>query len=292
MNIAAVLWDMNPVAFSLGSLELRWYSILFALAFVAGYCILKTVVFDKEKVPVSYLDRLALYVFLGVLIGARLGHCLFYEPSYYLSHPIEMLLPIKSTAEGWQFTGYQGLASHGGAVGILIAIWLYSRKTKLPVFWVLDRLVIIVALAGLFIRLGNLMNSEIYGVPTGSDWGFVFLRNGEQVAKHPTQLYEATAYFLCFLVLLFCYLHAKRKPKNGVLFGMFLVIVFTSRLIIEHWKEVQESWEASMALNMGQILSLPFIVAGIVILVLAFMNKTGRVADIASLKLEDKTKKK
>ena len=203
-----------------------------------------------------------------------------------------MLLPIKSTAEGWQFTGYQGLASHGGAIGILIAIWLYSRKTKLPVFWVLDRLVIIVALAGLFIRLGNLMNSEIYGVPTGSDWGFVFLRNGEQLAKHPTQLYEATAYFLCFLVLLFCYLHAKRKPKNGVLFGMFLVIVFASRLIIEHWKEVQESWEASMALNMGQILSLPFIVAGIVILVLAFMNKTGRVADIASLNLEDKTKKK
>lgn len=159
-------------------------------------------------------------------------------------------------------------------------------------FWVLDRLVIIVALAGAFIRLGNLANSEIYGVATGSDWGFVFLRNDEQVAKHPTQLYEATAYLFCFAVLLFCYLHTKRKPKNGVLFGLFLVMVFTSRLIIEHWKEVQESWEASMALNMGQILSIPFILAGIVVLAAAFCNKTGRIADIASLKLEEKTNKK
>lgn len=292
MNLAAIIWDMDPVAFSIGSLELRWYSLLFVTAFIAGYAILKKVVFEKEKVPTNYLDTLAFYVFLGVLIGARLGHCLFYEPSYYLSNPLEMLLPIKITDDGWRFIGYQGLASHGGAIGILLAVWLYSRKTKLPMFWVLDRLVIIVALAGLFIRLGNLANSEIYGVATKGDWGFIFVRNHEMIPKHPTQLYEAGAYFLCFLILILYYLFKKRKPRNGVLFGGFLVMVFTSRLIIEHWKEVQEAWEASMALNMGQILSIPFIVAGILILTLAFMNKTGKIVDIPSLKLKDETKKK
>lgn len=291
MNLAAIIWDMDPVAFSIGSLELRWYSLLFVTAFIAGYAILKKVVFEKEKVPTPYLDTLAFYVFLGVLIGARLGHCLFYEPSYYLSNPLEMLLPIKITDDGWRFIGYQGLASHGGAIGILLAVWLYSRKTKLPMFWVLDRLVIIVALAGLFIRLGNLANSEIYGVATKGDWGFIFVRNHEMIPKHPTQLYEATAYFLCFVILIAYYLFKQRKPKNGVLFGGFLVMVFTSRLIIEHWKEVQEAWEASMALNMGQILSLPFIVAGILFLVLAFMNKTGKIVDIASLKLKEDKKK-
>ena len=179
MNLAAVVWDFDPIAISIGSLELRWYSLLFALAFVAGYLILSKVVFDKEKVPQNYLDKLAFYVFFGVLVGARLGHCLFYEPSYYLSHPIEMLLPVKIDEAGWHFIGYQGLASHGGAIGILIAVWLYCRKTKLPILWVLDRLVLIVALAGAFIRLGNLANSEIYGLATGSDYGFIFVQNGE-----------------------------------------------------------------------------------------------------------------
>ena len=202
-----------------------------------------------------------------------------------------MLLPIKITDEGWRFIGYQGLASHGGAIGILVSVWLYSRKTKLPMLWVLDRLVIIVALAGMFIRLGNLANSEIYGVATKSNLGFVFAQNGEMIPKHPTQLYEAGAYFLCFVILIAYYLFKQRKPKNGVLFGGFLIMVFTSRLIIEHWKEVQEAWEASMVLNMGQILSLPFIVAGILFLFLAFMNKTGKIVDIASLKLKEDKKK-
>ncbi len=293
MSISAVVWDFNPIAFSIGALELRWYSLFFALAFILGYIILKKVVFDKEGVPVSLLDKLAFYVFLGVLIGARLGHCLFYEPSYYLAHPIEMLLPIGIDSQGgWHFTGYQGLASHGGAIGILLAVWLYSRKTRLPVFWVLDRLVIIVALAGMFIRLGNLANSEIYGVATESNWGFVFALNGERVPKHPTQLYEASAYFLSFVFLLSYYICTKRKPRNGVLFGAFLVLIFVSRLIIEHWKEVQEAWEQAMVLNMGQILSIPFIVVGIVVLVLSFLGKTGKTPDIAALNLKDEEKKK
>lgn len=268
----AIIWDFNPLLFGF----LRWYSLLFALAFVAGYLILQKIIFQKENIPNSYLDKLAVYVFLGVLIGARLGHCLFYEPSYYLNNIVEMILPIAQTQDGWKFVGYQGLASHGGAIGILIAIWLYARKTKLTMLWTLDRLVIVVALAGLFIRLGNLCNSEIYGIATNSDWGFIFVRNGETVAKHPTQLYEAIAYFITFAVLLFIYIKQKTRVIPGTLFSLFLILAFTSRLIIENWKEVQEAWEANMALNMGQILSIPFIAIGIVILILSLLGKTGK----------------
>lgn len=268
----AIIWDFNPLLFGF----LRWYSLLFALAFVAGYLILQKIIFQKENIPNSYLDKLAVYVFLGVLIGARLGHCLFYEPSYYLNNIVEMILPIAQTQDEWKFVGYQGLASHGGAIGILIAIWLYARKTKLTMLWTLDRLVIVVALAGLFIRLGNLCNSEIYGIATNSDWGFIFVRNGETVAKHPTQLYEAIAYFITFTVLLFIYIKQKTRVIPGTLFSLFLILAFTSRLIIENWKEVQEAWEANMALNMGQILSIPFIAIGIVILILSLLGKTGK----------------
>ncbi len=275
----AVIWDFEPQLFGF----LRWYSLLFAIAFVAGYLILQKIIFKKENISNAYLDKLSVYVFLGVLIGARLGHCLFYEPSYYLNHIIEMLLPIAQTPDGWKFSGYQGLASHGGAIGILIAIWLYARKTKLTMFWTLDRLVIVVALAGFFIRLGNLCNSEIYGVATNSDWGFIFVRNGETIAKHPTQLYEAIAYFITFIILLFIYLKQKTKVIPGSLFSLFLILVFTSRLIIENWKEVQEAWEANIALNMGQILSLPFIATGIVIFILAIMGKTGKPLDTSKI---------
>lgn len=268
----AIIWDFNPLLFGF----LRWYSLLFALAFVAGYLILQKIIFQKENIPNSYLDKLAVYVFLGVLIGARLGHCLFYEPSYYLNNIVEMILPIAQTQDGWKFVGYQGLASHGGAIGILIAIWLYARKTKLTMLWTLDRLVIVVALAGLFIRLGNLCNSEIYGIATNSDWGFIFVRNGETVAKHPTQLYEAIAYLITFAILLFIYIKQKTRVIPGTLFSLFLILAFTSRLIIENWKEVQEAWEANMALNMGQILSIPFIAIGIVILILSLLGKTGK----------------
>jgi prolipoprotein diacylglyceryl transferase len=275
----AIIWNFEPTLFGF----IRWYSLLFALAFVAGYVILQKVVFQKENIPNTYLDKLSVYVFLGVLIGARLGHCLFYEPNYYLNHIIEMLLPIVQTPDGWKFVGYQGLASHGGAIGIIIAIWLYARKTKLNMFWTLDRLVIIVALAGLFIRLGNLCNSEIYGVATNSDWGFIFVRNGETLAKHPTQLYEAIAYFITFIILLLIYIKSNRKVVPGRLFSLFLILAFTSRLIIENWKEVQEAWEANMILNMGQILSIPFIAIGIVIFILGFCGKTGKPLDVSKV---------
>lgn len=278
----AIVWDFNPMLFGI----VRWYSLLFALAFVAGYILLQKAVFQKENLSTALLDKLSIYVFLGVLIGARLGHCLFYEPTYYLSsfsHFIEMLLPISQTPEGWKFTGYQGLASHGGAIGIIIAIYFYARKTKLTILWTLDRLVIVVALAGLFIRLGNLCNSEIYGVATNSNWGFIFVRNGETIAKHPTQLYEAISYFITFIILLFTYIKNNRKTIPGLLFSLFLILAFTSRLIIENWKEVQEAWEANMILNMGQILSIPFILIGIIILILSILGKTGKPLDTSKI---------
>lgn len=278
----AIVWDFNPMLFGI----VRWYSLLFALAFVAGYILLQKAVFQKENLSTALLDKLSIYVFLGVLIGARLGHCLFYEPTYYLSsfsHFIEMLLPISQTPEGWKFTGYQGLASHGGAIGIIIAIYFYARKTKLTILWTLDRLVIVVALAGLFIRLGNLCNSEIYGIATNSNWGFIFIRNGETIAKHPTQLYEAISYFITFIILLFTYIKNNRKTIPGLLFSLFLILAFTSRLIIENWKEVQEAWEANMILNMGQILSIPFILIGIIILILSILGKTGKPLDTSKI---------
>lgn len=278
----AIVWDFNPMLFGI----VRWYSLLFALAFVAGYILLQKAVFQKENLSTALLDKLSIYVFLGVLIGARLGHCLFYEPTYYLSsfsHFIEMLLPISQTPEGWKFTGYQGLASHGGAIGIIIAIYFYARKTKLTMLWTLDRLVIVVALAGLFIRLGNLCNSEIYGIATNSNWGFIFIRNGETIAKHPTQLYEAISYFITFIILLFTYIKNNRKTIPGLLFSLFLILAFTSRLIIENWKEVQEAWEANMILNMGQILSIPFILIGIIILILSILGKTGKPLDTSKI---------
>lgn len=293
MLLNAIIWNFDPIAFNIGSMEIRWYSLLFALAFIVSYLILKKFVFDKENIPVNYLDKLAFYIFIGVFIGARLGHCLFYEFSYYSNHIAEMILPIKQTEDGIKLTGYQGLASHGGAIGILIAVWIYYKKTGLPMLWTLDRLVIIVALAGVFIRLGNLANSEIYGIATNSDWGFIFVRDHDFIPKHPTQLYEAGAYLLCFTVLFFLFLKRKDSLAPGFLFSLFLILVFSFRFIIESVKEVQEAWEADMMLNMGQILSIPFILLGIVILIMALKRMTGKRLDVSKLKLTpDKSNKK
>jgi prolipoprotein diacylglyceryl transferase len=192
---------------------------------------------------------------IGTVVGARLGHCFFYEPQYYLENPLEII-------KIW----HGGLASHGAAIGILTALYLFARKEKRSYFWVLDRIVITVALSGLFIRLGNLMNSEIYGVQTSLPWGFIFVREGETVAKHPTQIYEALSYMLIFVLLLKLYYQYKGKPKEGLLFGLFLILTFTMRFLIEFVKNTQVEFEKSMFLNMGQLLSIPFVLAGIGIL--------------------------
>lgn len=265
-------WNVDPVIFNIGSFGLRWYSLGFLLAFLLGYFIMNRM-FLREKVETKYLDSLVIYMFVAVLVGARLGHCLFYEPDYFLTseHWLEIFLPFNMKTG--QFTGYQGLASHGAAIAILIAIWLFYRKYKMNVWWILDRLVIVVALGGAFIRLGNLFNSEIYGFETSLPWGFIFERNGETVPKHPTQLYESLSYFIIFTVCYLVYRKKDGKLHNGRLFGWWLIALFGMRFLIEFVKEEQVAFEKGMTLDMGQWLSIPFILAGILLIVLSHKGK-------------------
>ena len=270
MMLNAIYWDVDPVMFHLGAFGVRWYSVGFLLAFTLGYFIIRWM-FRKEKVKEDYLDSLLVYVFLAVLVGARLGHCLFYEPDYFLTsaHGVEIFWPFHDGT----FTGYQGLASHGAALGILLALWLYWRKYGLNHWWLLDRLVVVVALGGAFIRLGNLFNSEIYGTETSLPWGFIFAREGETVPKHPTGLYEATSYLLIFAVSLWYYIRKQGQFKTGAIFGWWLVALFGARLMVEFVKNDQVGFEAGMPLNMGQLLSLPFILGGLTIAWLSCREK-------------------
>ena len=270
MECLFVNWDISPIIFSIGSFGIRWYSLLFAVGFITAYFLLSKM-FKKEGVSIDILDSFTVYMFLSLLIGLRLGHCLFYEPDYYLHRPLEIILPFN--LDTGQFTGYQGLASHGGAIGILIGIYLFCRKTKVNWIWILDRLVIVIPLVGACVRVGNLMNSEIYGVETALPWGFVYLRNGESVPKHPTQLYEALSYLLIFISLMIYYYKSNAKPRSGNVFGIFLVALFGIRFLIEFIKEEQVGFEDGMILNMGQLLSVPFILAGICFIYLSYKGK-------------------
>ena len=205
---------------------------------------------------------------MGILAGARLGHCLLYEPGYFLSHPLEMVLPMHHLPDGsWKFTGYAGLASHGGTLGLMIALWLYVRRTKVNLMRVLDNIAIATPICACFIRLGNLMNSEIVGKLTGSDYGFVFVRNGDTLPRHPGQLYEAIAYFVFFFVGLWLYRRFSQRVGTGFFFGFCLTSIFAFRFIVEFFKEVQEPWELAMqhavGINQGQLLSIPFIALGL-----------------------------
>jgi phosphatidylglycerol:prolipoprotein diacylglycerol transferase len=250
MHLLVIPWDVNPEIFHIGSFAVRWYGLLFASSFLFGYIILQKI-FKNENLGDSVLDKLTVYVAIGVIVGARLGHCLFYEPGYYLSHPVEIL-------KIW----HGGLASHGAFIGIITAIWLFVRKEKKDFTWAIDRVAIVVALSGFFIRMGNLMNSEIYGVETTVPWGFVFLRNGETAPKHPTQIYEALAYLSIFCTLLWIYWRKKGEYIQGILISLVLILSSVARFFIEFLKEDQVAFEASMKLNMGQLLSIPFIILG------------------------------
>lgn len=266
MLLNFINWNVDPVMFHIGNFGLRYYSLGFLFAFLLGYYIFYKM-FTREKVATSYLDSLVLWMFVAVLVGARLGHCLFYEPGYFCTaeHWPEIFLPFN--LQTGQFTGYQGLASHGAAIAILITLWIYCRKNKMNFWWLFDRLVIVVALGGAFIRLGNLFNSEIYGVETSLPWGFIFERNGETVPKHPTQLYEAISYLIIFVVCYIVYRKKNGQLHNGRLFGWWLVALFGMRFLIEFVKEEQVDFEKGMTLDMGQWLSVPFILGGIVLVV-------------------------
>jgi prolipoprotein diacylglyceryl transferase len=369
ISLGYVIWNVKPQLIDLGRFEIRYYSLLFALGFITGYIILLRI-FKKQGLTVELLDRLTVYMVVSTIVGARLGHCLFYEFDYYIRHPLEIILPWRGTVGGdFEFTGFQGLASHGAAIGILAGIYLFARKTKSSYLWTMDMIVMVTALAGCFIRLGNLMNSEIYGNPTRSKCGFiytqdlsrllttkykgtiqhvsydkvrdhqmedqmgipvqlniefsrqvkdenrvrqfgdviipadlarydfdenVFLLNKDTLSyriehrdkrlwliaqigglpRHPSQIYEAASYLFIFLILVFIFYAYKSRLRNGFIFGLFLLLVFLARFFIEFIKQNQETFEDGMSLNMGQLLSIPFVVTGLVLIVLKWPHKS------------------
>ena len=263
-TLLAIHWNVSPEIFNLGPISIRWYGMMFALGFLFGFYIL-TRMFVYEGSKPEWVETLFIYVIIATIVGARLGHVLFYGWEYYSTHLIEIFLPIAKGDAGYKFVGFQGLASHGGAFGIILAVWLFSKNvTKRPVLWTLDRLVVPIALVGAMIRTGNLFNSEIYGVATNLPWGFIFERNHETVPKHPTAIYEIICYLISFGLLMYFYYKKKDlKDRTGFLTGVFFIGIFLTRFLIEFVKENQETFEAGMALNMGQILSIPFVLAGI-----------------------------
>jgi len=271
ISFLSVIWNPDPELLSWGPIHIRYYGLSFLFAFVASYYVFKYV-FKREKVSMPLLEKLTIYIAIGMFIGARLGHCLFYQPEHFLANPLEIILPIEFQPK-FKFVGYQGLASHGAAIGILIAIWYWCRKCKKNYLWLFDRIGIVVALSGTMIRLGNLMNSEIYGGETTLPWGFIFVRAGETMPHHPTQIYEALSYFAIFCLLFFLYRKKSHKMHRGFLFGLFLILLFSARFFIEFIKNTQVDFEHGMLLNMGQLLSLPFIITGIFILWRSFYKK-------------------
>lgn len=296
MLLNYITWDVDPVLFSLGPLQVRWYGLLWAVGFLIGYFVMRGI-YRREKMTDDSLDKLLVYMLLSTVIGARLGHCLFYEPKEYLANPISMLYI-------WE----GGLASHGGAIGILVGLWLYVRSynkskkekdnlQKINYIWILDRIVVAVCLVGALIRVGNVMNHEIYGTPTSLPWGFVFMRGAEQFCGtfdnytqctswasccppsewlpcHPTGLYEAFFCLVAMGILLWMYYKRDLGHKQpGLMFGTFLIIIFGSRILIEFLKNVQVAFEENMTFDMGQWLSVPFVVIGIVMIVWSFAQR-------------------
>lgn len=263
-----VHWHVNPVLFQIGNLAIRWYSLLFVSGFILGWYIFRWF-FRREGISETLLDSLLYTLLIGTIAGARLGHCLFYQPDYYLGSWEgfwEIFMPWKG-----------GLASHGGAIALLLAMWWYSRhygrKNDFDYLWIMDHLCIAVAFAGCFIRLGNLFNSEIYGDVTSLPWGVVFDLRGETLPKHPTQLYESFSYLILGLSLIGLYWKRLDKIYRGTFFGLFLIGCFGMRFLIEFIKEPQVGFEEGMALNMGQLLSIPFVLAGVCILIYASVKK-------------------
>ena len=292
-------WNPDLVFFHLGPLAVRWYGLCWLVGFAVAYLLVRRL-YREQKIKDELFDPLFIYCFMGILLGARLGHCIFYEPDYFLTsgtHFIEMFVPMHKMADGtWKFTGYAGLASHGGTLGLMIALWLYCRKTKMNLWHVLDNIAIATPITACCIRLGNLMNSEIIGKPTDVPWAFIF-EQVDNVPRHPGQLYEAIAYFCFIFVMLFFYfrsrkmdergkrkdeslkankvsshtsnpssfiLHPSSKPVgSGFFFGLVLTLIFTFRFFIEYTKADQVDFEAGMPFNMGQLLSVPLVIIGV-----------------------------
>ena len=296
-DFLTVTWNVDPILLQIGPVSIRYYSLLFIAGFPLGYYLFMKF-YKREGVSTELLDPLLYLLLLGTVVGARLGHCLFYEPGYYLSHPVEIFKVWKG-----------GLASHGGAIGVLLCVIIYAnkygKKHGFDKMWVFDRIAIVVSFAGCCIRLGNLFNSEIFGGATTLPWGFKFPKSyewittygpdvfpPEGVACHPTQLYEALSYLILGLVLLWIYNHKSDKIYRGWLFGVFLMVLFGMRFLIEFIKNDQVSFESGMTLNMGQLLSVPFILAGLTILILSYKYKKPAVLEPKPVQRPVSNKKK
>jgi phosphatidylglycerol---prolipoprotein diacylglyceryl transferase len=271
MIIDYIHWDIDPEIINIFGISLRYYSVLFVSGLILSYYILKRI-YQKENIPFDKLDKLAIYGVIGMFVGMRLGHCLFYEPSYYFSHLLEIILPIQQTATGgYKFSGFQGLASHGGTLGLIIALIIYAKKTKESIIKTIDLIAVIAPLASCFIRLANLMNSEIIGYPTTVPWAFIFVRV-DNLPRHPAQLYEAISYLLIFGLMFYLYKTKRERLQNGFFFGLVITLIFIARFIIEFVKERQVSFEEKMQFDMGQLLSIPFIVLGIGFIIYGLMK--------------------
>ena len=287
LSLLTINWNPDPELFKFFGISIRYYGLLWIIGLAFAYLIVQHQYRDR-KIDEKKFEPLFFYCFFGILIGARLGHCIFYDWAYYQDHFVEMILPIKQTAAGWKMTGYTGLASHGGTLGLIIALWMYCRKTKMHYMDVLDMIAVATPITACCIRLANLMNSEIIGKPTDMPWAFIFERE-DMLPRHPAQLYEAIAYFIFFLGMVWLYKRGQKKQETkletdfsttkrksttvqaeaslpyhrGFFFGLCLTEIFTFRFFIEFLKENQVNFEDSMTLNMGQWLSIPFVIIGV-----------------------------
>lgn len=256
-----IYWDIDPEITKIGSIALRYYSLLFVSGLMVSFYVLKSF-YKKENIDPELLDKLFIYMGVGTILGARIGHCLFYEWFYFKDHLLEIIIPFQEINGSFEFTGFRGLASHGAGIGIIVSVILYSYLNKQKILSVLDKMAIATPLIGAFIRIGNLMNSEIIGSPTDISIAFVF-SHVDSIPRHPAQLYEAIAYLIIFIIIFFLYQKYSKTTRAGFYSGIFLVLTFTARFFIEFIKENQEAFEQDMSLNMGQLLSIPYVLIGI-----------------------------
>jgi len=265
MILDYIIWNADPVLFRIGNVVIRWYSVLLVLSFYISYLYVDHI-FERENVSKTTMHSFGIFIIAGLLLGGRLVHCLFYEPEYYLKFPLDIIKPWRGElGNGARFVGYRGMSGHGSVIGIVLGIVINAVRTKTSVIWMVDRIAIFGPLIGFFVRIGNLFNSEILGTSSSLPWAFVFKRV-DGIPRHPVQIYEAIAYLIIFIVSWEYYRRRGSSSKPGAILGLVLVLVYSSRFILEFFKEDQSRIESTMNLNMGQVLSIPFIIIGLILL--------------------------